>query len=929
MTRKRSIGGREMMNLTVTGGNGCRKRQDSSDWQFSTLTGPTRTSNETLYSIVNHGSFANDSPDTGSISSHSIFVSDEDTLQAMTDDDSDAGTVDDIEDAMSTDSKQPFPGHGNRIIDFNSLKQGIHLSCYCRQCAMDDWESFLLFCDKKSALVQKEAANQRTAMSKWKYVGRHMNIRDWYKEWKEIQDQSKGQLTVEECTYGLASNFTIKCHTCKQTEYVIEAKKSEIDGDKTKSDLCRYQINVQFSLALQLMGIGGGHASTLAAFLDLPFPNKWGRQFNVLEDYMYEVIQRVKNSSQSMAVEEEILETVNDQDRSITQNKLEDDLPLHRIEASFDMGWQVRSSGGKYGSRTGHALLIGARTKKVLDSVVYNKKCNTCDLHYSLVGSYDNVKKHHCMRNYQGTSKAMEAEGLVAMLQRAPKKNKISICTIISDDDSNGRAKARHINKGGKLLETVEEPEFLADPSHRKRVFARAIYNLASAPVKTSRVTKGLAGHLKYCYGACVKRNRHLKAEELSEKVANILEHVCNNHISCDAAWCYDVKAKEAGKVYSAPKDHRINKEIDKLTYLQLKKIFDQYTSFDQMRYCNHPFDTQTNESLNESIARLAPKSVCYSGTNSLNSRIAIVIGIHNLGYHDFFSKVLQGVTVPLSSSTHLSLYLQSKDKRKEWKRNYDRKLSVKLSRSKQQRKSRQEIFLERTDNSYGPGVGLMAGINKRQKVAQTRNDEGTTKQFKNCKCGSTTHQRPTHRDCKLNTKNNRDDARLSIIAHVTVSAREAPSLAIMPPPPTATMDPATLAPMANMQLVTPAPIATTGTMDPATPAPMATVQLVTPAPIATMHPVTPAATAHPHPAAIVHSHPAASVTQYWPPSLPIMRQPLTMLTCHPAIATPLRQQRKMAEAPLQQQRSGAGDGRKLESSGTVSECAGVKHAEK
>jgi hypothetical protein len=293
---------------------------------------------------------------------------------------------------------------------------------------------------------------------------------------------------------------------------------------------------------------------------------------------------------------------------------------------------------------------------------------------------------------------------------------------------------------------------------------------------------------------------------------------------------------------------------------------------------------------------------------------------------------VLQGLTVLLSRSTHLSLYLQSKDKRKEWKRNYDRKLSVKLSRSGQQRKSRQEIFLEHTDNSYGPGEGLMAGMNKRQKVAQTRNDEGTTKQLKNCKCGSTTHQRPTHRDCKLNTNNNRDDARLSIIAHVTVpndnsqiaapqqrfcqlvvasvqlgSAREAPLLAIMPPPPTASMDPATPAPMATMQLVTPALIAT---MHP-----------VTPAPMATMHPVTPAPMAHPHPAAMV--------TKYWPPSLTIMRQPLTMVTCHPAIATPPRQQRKMAAVPLQQQRSGAGDGRKLEGSGTVSEAAGVEHAEK
>jgi len=156
--------------------------------------------------------------------------------------------------------------------------------------------------------------------------------------------------------------------------------------------------------------------------------------------------------------------------------------------------------------------------------------------------------------------------------------------------------------------------------------------------------------------------------------------------------------------------------------------------------------------------------------------------------------------------------------------------------------------------------------------------------------------------------------------------AREVPSLAIMPPPPMATMDPAIPAPMATMQLVTPALIAT---MHPVTTATMAHPHPAAIAPTATMHPVTPAATAHPHPAAIVPSHPAASVTQYWPPSLTIMRQPLTMVTCHPAIATPPRQQRKMAAVPLQQQRSGAGDGRKLEGSGTVSEAAGVEHAEK
>lgn len=414
---------------------------------------------------------------------------------------------------------------------------------------------------------------------KLKYIQEHSNDRAWHKEWIEKQSNTAvvSGLTIKDCTWGLASNASILCFKCKSM-YAVESKKME-KYKKTKSDLCQYKINVRFLLALQLMGVGGSHATTLATFLNLPFPMKWKQQFNVLENQTYEAIQQVKNCLQVMSVLEEIFKTENDNVHNVVQNRLEDDLLLHRIEASYDMGWQVRSSGGKYGSRTGHGLLIRARTKKVLDSVVLNKKCSICEKHYSQVGSYNDVKNHKCMKNYEGTSKSMEAEALVTMLQRAPEKHSVSICTIISDDDSNGRAKAKHVSNGGKLSNSIEEPSFLADLSHHKRVSTQAIYNLASAPVKTSRVTKGLAGHLKYCYGACVKRNWHLSAKELAEKVNNILEQICDNHDYCDKAWCYNIKSKEENKVYTAPKDHRMDKQGDSFTHIQLKKIFDQYTT--------------------------------------------------------------------------------------------------------------------------------------------------------------------------------------------------------------------------------------------------------------------------------------------------------------------------------------------------------------
>jgi len=269
----------------------------------------------------------------------------------------------------------------------------------------------------------------------------------------------------------------------------------------------------------------------------------------------------------------------------------------------------------------------------------------------------------------EGTSKSMEAEALVQMLQRAPEKNNVSICTIVSDDDSNGRAEAKHVRNGGKLTDTVEEPSFLANPSQCKRVFARAIYTLASAPMKTSRVTKGLAGHLKYCYSACVMRNRNLSTKELSSKVYNILEHICDNHDSCDVVWCYNVKAKEGNKAYAAPREQRINREKDEQTYLQLRKIFDQYACMEQMAYCNHPFDTQTKESVIQAIANVAPKSICYSGTNSLHSCIAMVIGIHNLRHHEFFKTLFESLSMTMLLPKHIASYLQSRDNTKEWKR--------------------------------------------------------------------------------------------------------------------------------------------------------------------------------------------------------------------------------------------------------------------
>jgi hypothetical protein len=307
------------------------------------------------------------------------------------------------------------------------------------------------------------------------------------------------------------------------------------------------------------------------------------------------------------------------------------------------------------------------KIKIVLDSIAYNKNCTIFNKHMSLTGGYIGVKKHYWLKNFEGTSKLMEALALVEMLSRAPELSSFSVCTIISDNDSNGRSKAQHVSNGGKLQENVEEPKFLANPSHRKRVFARAIYSLASAPVKVSKVTKGLASHLKYCYRACVKRNQKLSAEELSKKVYNILNHVMGDHTDCYAAWCYDVKATEENKVYNPPKEHRFDKGKDLVTYI--KFLTNMPVSNRWLTVTIHSTVKQMRVSISH-LLLLLRRSPATLVASACNHKSASLLDAVTWVTCPFFNSLL--TTMGVKMTNNLSLYLKKRDKKKKRRRSYE-----------------------------------------------------------------------------------------------------------------------------------------------------------------------------------------------------------------------------------------------------------------
>jgi len=123
---------------------------------------------------------------------------------------------------------------------------------------------------------------------------------------------------------------------------------------------------------------------------------------------------------------------------------------IRLLTCSFDMGWQKYAAGSIYNSPSGHAFLVGTLTGKIICHTVYCKEgCSSCEKKWKKNGiskeaaSKDEQpgklpfieKDHCCPRNYNGTSKSMEARSALSMVAKIFEGRKVYILNLVSDND--------------------------------------------------------------------------------------------------------------------------------------------------------------------------------------------------------------------------------------------------------------------------------------------------------------------------------------------------------------------------------------------------------------------------------------------------------------------------------------------------------------
>ena len=175
---------------------------------------------------------------------------------------------------------------------------------------------------------------------------------------------------------------------------------------------------------------------------------------------------------------------------------------------------------------------------------------------------------------------------------------------------------------------------------HCARVFGKHCNALATKPVSQSKLNKINKGALKCNFSTALMTNCHQTWGSLQKALMQVLEYMFGNHKDC-GEWCYALHCAKKRDPYKAPTGHALGAEKDKVTCVQLEIFFDDFISEEQVKMCTYPYDKQSNEALNQSSASYVPKTGNYGCTVSLQSRVAMCIGVHNFDPWNFIAVYL------------------------------------------------------------------------------------------------------------------------------------------------------------------------------------------------------------------------------------------------------------------------------------------------
>ena len=87
-----------------------------------------------------------------------------------------------------------------------------------------------------------------------------------------------------------------------------------------------------------------------------------------------------------------------------------------------------------------------------------------------------------------------------------------------------------------------------------------------------------------------------------------------------------------------------------------------KHTTLEQLYMLQHEKSTQPNESMNHSVAAMAPKNKTFSKSSSLLTRVMLCAGAQIIGHHELWKRIFLKFNLKLDPN--LSRYLMKRDEK-------------------------------------------------------------------------------------------------------------------------------------------------------------------------------------------------------------------------------------------------------------------------
>ena len=153
--------------------------------------------------------------------------------------------------------------------------------------------------------------------------------------------------------------------------------------------------------------------------------------------------------------------------------------------------------------------------------------------------------------------------------------------------------------------------------------------------------------------------------------------------------------------------------------YSQLKQVVARFQERDSIAECLHQFNTQKCEAFNNVVARFAPKFKHFGTTPVLDTRLATVVAINNIGYQAYYSRLLHETLEPTNTKPFVFTGIQKIHKKKTLNSKHKKYINTIRKRIHgKEAKAAREVLELRIDaaeklGTYGPSIAVVDNNNE------------------------------------------------------------------------------------------------------------------------------------------------------------------------------------------------------------------------